>query len=110
MPESQYWLMRVDKRDLVEAIGTARSRPTLRRKGGGFEPDVLLVACAEGLSVRSSNAAMDIPATGAWASPIVANGAMLRRLAPKLSGPAVELCYETGRLLLNGTSVPAREA
>lgn len=103
------WLMTIDKRDLVDAIGIARSRATLRRKGAGLEPDVVFVACGEGLSIRSSDAAYDVPATGIWTPPISANGAALRRLAPKLEGPAVELAYEEGRMLFNGTSVPARE-
>lgn len=104
------WGMSVEKADLVEAIGHARTRATLRRKGAGFEPDVTITACAEGLSIRSSAAAMDIPAEGVWCSPIMANGAALRRLAPKLAGPTIALRYDTGRLFINGTSVPAREA
>lgn len=107
---AQHWEMVINKADLVDAMGHARTRATLRRKGGGLEPDVMFVACAEGLSIRSSAAAMDIPAKGAWSSPITANGAALRRLAPKLSGPVIELSYESGRLMLNKTSVPAREA
>lgn len=108
--QGSIWSMRIEKRDLVDAIGTARTRATLRRKGPGFEPDVMFVRCAEGLSIRSSASAMDIPASGTWASPITANGAALRRLAPKLAGPVIELSYAEGRLMLNGTSVPAREA
>jgi len=104
------WTMRLEKRDLVHAIGHARTRATLRRKGSGFEPDVMFVACPGGLSIRSSGAAMDIPAEGAWVSPITANGAALRRLTPKLAGPVITLSYEAGRLKLNATSVPAREA
>lgn len=103
------WVMRIEKLDLVDAIGHARTRATLRRKGAGLEPDVFFTACDEGLSIRSSDAAMDIPASGTWVSPIRANGAALRRLAPKLAGPHVELSYEEGRMFLNGTSIPARE-
>ena len=111
MPELQAasWSMRVEKRDLVDAIGTARARPTLRRKESGFEADVVLAECAEGLSIRSSNSAMDIPAKGVWVSPISVNGAALRRMAPKLTGPDIDLSFEEGRLSLNGTTVPARE-
>lgn len=105
--------MRIDKRDLVEAIGAARRRATLRRKGGGLEPDVLFVGCdvdgAPGLSIRTADAAMDVPGVGAWPSPISANGPALRRLAPKLAGLEIDVAYEEGRLVLNGTSVPARE-
>jgi hypothetical protein len=103
------WRVTVTKRDLVEAIGHARTRATLRRKGTGFEADIMLTGGPGQLSVRSSHAAMDIPAEGTWASPIVANGPSLRRLAPKLKGPEVTLTYVTGRLFLNGTSIPARE-
>lgn len=112
MPESDAceWSMEIDKRDLIDAIGTARTRATLRRKETGLEADIMFVRCADGISIRSSASAMDIPAMGSWVSPISANGAALRRLAPKLAGPTVTLRYETGRLLLNGTSLPAREA
>jgi hypothetical protein len=105
----QVWEMSLDKRDLVEAIGHARTRATLRRKGGGFEADVTFVAWEEGLSIRSSFAAMDLPAEGRWCSPVMANGAALRRVAPKLAGPRIALRYEAGRLFLNATSIPARE-
>jgi len=104
------WRVTVAKRDLVAAVGHARTRATLRRKGAGFEPDLTLADSDGQLSVRSSYAAMDIPAEGSWASPIFANGAALRRLAPKLKGPDVTLTYVTGRLFLDGTSIPAREA
>jgi hypothetical protein len=102
--------MRIEKRDLIDAIGTARRRATLRRKGAGFEPDVMFVAGELGLSIRSSASSMDIPAAGVWLSPITANGAALRRLAPKLTGPTIDLSYEEGFLQLNGTKVSAREA
>ncbi len=107
--EAAQWCVSIAKPDLVDAIGTARRRATLRRKGGQLEPDVLFVACDGGLSIRTSDAAMDIPATGAWSSPVSANGPALRRLAPKLAGPEVTVTYEDGRMVLNGTSVPARE-
>jgi hypothetical protein len=107
------WSVRIAKRDLVDAVGAARRRATLRRKGAGLEPDVLFVGCdldgEDALSIPSSDAAMDVPASGAWPSPISANGPALRRLAPKLTGPDVEIAYVEGRLPLNGTSVPARE-
>jgi hypothetical protein len=104
--------MTIEKRDLVEAVGVARRRPTLRRVSGGrggFEPLVTLAASGEGLSVRSSNSAMDIPATGVWASPIAVSGVTLRQLAPKLTGPTIELTYCDGQLALNQTRLPARE-
>jgi hypothetical protein len=106
------WAMTVEKRDLVDAVGTARSRPTLRRVPGGrggFEMLVVLAASDDGLSVRSSNSAMDIRGTGVWSSPIGVAGATLRQLAPKLSGPTVELSYSDGELALNQTRIPARE-
>lgn len=103
------WSVTLDKRDLVEAIEVARTRATLRRRGPAFEEDVALVGCTEGLSVRSSFAAMDIPADGMWDSPIMANGAAIRRLAAKLEGPRILLRFENGRLSLNTTEIPARE-
>ena len=108
----QTWALTIEKRDLVEAIGVARRRPTLRRVSGGrggFEPVVVLAGCKEGLSIRSSNSAMDIPAAGVWASPIAVSGVILRQLAPKLTGPMVELSYCDGELALNQTRLPAKE-
>lgn len=112
MPESNAcaWNMEIDKRDLIDAIRMAGTRAALRRKETGLEADVMFVRCADGISIRSSASAMDIPAKGSWVLPVSANGAALRRLAPKLAGPTITLRYETGRLLLNGTSLPAREA
>ena len=106
------WAMTISKADLVEAIGVARRRPTLRRVAsgrGGFEDDVVFASCEAGLSIRSSISAMDIPASGAWASPIAVSGATIRQLAPKLGGPEIELCYGDGQLALNQTRLPARE-
>lgn len=104
------WRVTVTKRDLVAAVGHARTRATLRRNGKGFEADVMLAKADGGLSIRSSYAAMDIPAEGAWGSPVMANGAALRRLAPKLGGPEVTITYVAGRLFLDSTSIPARES
>jgi hypothetical protein len=103
------WNMTVLRRDLIDAIGTARRRVTLKRKGFGLEKDVIFAASNEGLSVRSSNAAMDIAGSGTWASPIAANGAALRRLAPALAGPDIRLSYCDGQLALNTTRISARE-
>ena len=103
------WNITIAKRDLIDAIGTARRRATLKRKGFELEKDVIFAATAEGLSVRSSNAAMDIPGTGTWASPIATNGATLRRLAPALDGPDIRLSYCEGQLALNTTRISARE-
>ena len=104
------WCMTVAKRDFVEAVGHARTRATLRRKGRGLECQVMLVNSDGQLSVRSSQAAMDILAEGSWSSPVFTNGPALRRLAPKLKGPMVTLTYVAGRLFLDATSIPAREA
>lgn len=104
------WRISVDKKDFVQAVTCARGRATLRRVPGGSEREVMLVSGKGQLSVRSSHAAMDIPARGPWSSPVLANGPALRRLAPKLSGPEVTLTYVAGRLFLNTTSLPAREA
>ncbi|WP_298291643.1 hypothetical protein [Novosphingobium sp.] len=103
------WQATVEKEDLLEAIGFVRTRAGLRATGIKLEPDVDIMSCPEGLSFRTAQLACDIPATGSWPSPIRANGAMLRRLAPKLAGPAISLEYRTGKLILNTTEVPARE-
>lgn len=107
--EEPIWKATVDKADLLEAIGFVRTRSGLRVKGIKLEPDVAILSCAEGLSFRTSQMACDIPASGIWASPISANGAMLRKLAPKLSGSLVELEFSSGSLRLNSTRIPARE-
>ena len=69
------WQITLAKADLIAAIGTARRRATLRRRGSGpgFEPWVILAAVSDalggGLSIRSSDAAMDVPGEGRWPSP-----------------------------------------
>ena len=103
------WQSTLDKDDLLEAIGFVRTRSGLRIKGIKLEPDVLIIATSDGLSFRTAQLACDIPAHGAWPSPISANGAMLRRLAPKLSGPTIKLSYAANTLTLNTTQIPARE-
>jgi hypothetical protein len=82
------WNMMIQTRDLVEAIGTARRRATLRGKAFELEKEVIFAA--------SQDAAMDIPGAGIWASPIATNGATIRRLAPALSGPEIQLSYCEG--------------
>lgn len=101
--------MVVAKRDLVAAIGHARTKATLRRNGNRYEADVVLCGCHDQLSVRSSHAAMDIRAEGVWASPVATSGPTMRRLASKLKGPTVALTYIARRLFLDSTSIPARE-
>lgn len=109
---SPTWRMETEKSDLVEAIGTARSRPTLRRVvdgPGGFEADVILSGWEYGLSVRSSDSAMDIDGRGTWASPVRVKGAALRRLAPKLPKGRLLVEFSDGRLKIAGTEFPASE-
>ncbi len=109
------WHITVAKADLIAAIGTARTRATLRRRssGPGFEPWIVLAAVPEalggGLSVRSSDAANDVPGEGSWPPPIRVEGAALRRLAPKLTGPHVILTYADGRLAIGTTVLSAGE-
>ena len=104
------WQMTVAKGDFVEAVGIARTKATLRGKGGiAVESEITLVASDEGLSVRSSYAAMDIDGVGSWPSPVMVHGATVRKLAPKLSGQTINLRYSDSQLFLNGTSLPARD-
>ena len=103
------WSSTVEKDDLLEAIGFVRTRAGLRYKGGKLEPDVVIMSDPEGLSFRSADLSIAIPADGEWPSPVKVNGPAMRRLAPKLEGPTISLNYEAGRLTINGTSVPARE-
>lgn len=84
------WHITVAKDDLVEAIGVARTRGTLRNKGGiKVERDLTFAACPGGLSVRSSFAAMDIEGEGEWISPIMVYAAAIRQVAPKLGNVSV---------------------
>ena len=109
---SPMWRMEVEQSDLVAAIGTARRRPTLRRVAGapgGFEIDAFFSGWEFGLSIRSSESAMDIDGRGIWASPIRVNGAALRRLAPKLANGRVLIEFADGRLKIAGTEFPASE-
>lgn len=107
---SHIWNMIVSKADFVDAIGIARTRASLRSKGGiKVEPDVTFASCPEGLSIRSSFSAMDIDGEGTWTSPIMAHGASIRQVAPKLTGPTITLRYEAGKLFLNQTSITARD-
>ena len=103
------WKATVAKDDLLEAIGFVRTRSGLRIQGIRLEPDVDIMSCAEGLSFRTAQLACDIPASGSWPSPVRANGAVLRRLAPKLEGESVQLGYAAGTLTVNATRIPARE-
>lgn len=104
-----FWRATVSKDDLLEAIGFVRTRSGIRLQGIKLEPDVDIMSAPDGLSFRTAHLACDIPADGSWPSPIRANGAILRRLAPKLSGDEVVLVYADGKLTLNTTQVTARE-
>lgn len=105
------WEVLVAKRDLLEAVGIARSRVTLRRKSTtDFERFIVISSCPGGISIRSSDASMDIAGEGVWNSPVMVPGAALRRLMPKIEGPDVRLTFFGGKLYLNGTSISAREA
>ena len=57
--------------------------------------------------IRTANISYDCPAEREWPSPIRANGAVMRRLAPKLEGHDITLTYEEGALILNTTRIPA---
>lgn len=104
------WHITVAKDDFVEAIGVARTRATLRNKGGiKVERDLTLAGFPGGLSVRSSFAAMDIDGEGEWVSPVMVYAAAIRQVAPKLEGPTITLRYEPGKLYLNNTSFEARD-
>ena len=108
--ECPTWHMTIAKRDLIAALGMARTRATLRKKDGAFELYITLTAGPDGLSVRSSFAGMDIAGEGVWASPIMVPGAALKRIVPKAEGPMLRLGYADGRLSINQTWVSAREA
>ena len=103
------WRAAIQKPDLLEAIGFVRTRAGLRVQGIKLEADVDIMSSEEGLSFRTANISYDCPAEREWPSPIRANGAVMRRLAPKLEGDEITLTYEEGALILNSTRIPARE-
>jgi hypothetical protein len=111
MPERQAvsWVMWVEKAPFGAAINLARTRVALRCKGIRLEPDLVIIESRDGVSIRSSEIAIDVPARGVWVSPIAVNGAALRRLAPKLDGPDVVLSFDQGRLLVGSSYLRARE-
>lgn len=103
------WRAVIEKPDLLEAIGFVRTRAGLRVQGIKLEADVDIMASDDGLSFRTAHISYDCPAQREWPSPIRANGAVMRRLAPKLEGDEITLTYEEGALILNSTRIPARE-
>lgn len=54
-----------------------------------------------------ANISCDFPAEREWPSPIRANGAVMRRSAPKLEGDDITLTDEDGVLILNTTRISA---
>ena len=102
------WKAKVEKDDLLEAIGFVRTRTGLKLQKK-LDPNVLIASTPDGLSFRSGPLACDILADRQWPSPVSANGPVLRSLAPKLSGPDVALRFEDGKLWLNTTQIPAKE-
>lgn len=103
------WRAVIKKPDLLEAIGFVRTRAGLRVQGIKLEADVDIMSSDEGLSFRTANISYDCPAEREWPSPIRANGAVTRRLAPKLEGDEITLTYKAGALIVNTTRIPARE-
>jgi len=99
----------LERYDFLEAIGFVRTRAGLRAQGIKMEADVDIMSSGNGLSFRTANISYDCPAEREWPSPIRANGAVMRRLAPKLEGERVTLTYAEGALILNSTRIPARE-
>lgn len=104
------WTMTVKKRDLVDALDNARPIDVRRKRLAANKAFPLFItATATGLSFRSQDAGVDIPATGTWPSPIRVAGAMLHALAPRLSGPAIVLAYADGQMTVGTTRFPATE-
>lgn len=91
----------------ISAIDRLGGRVEVKRQLKGDEafPEAL----GGGLSLRSSDAAMDVPGEGSWPSLIRVQGAALRRLAPKLAGPFVTFTYADGQLAIGTTVLTATE-
>lgn len=104
------WNMTLTKADLVEATDGARQIATWRKRRADRQAFPLVIAAGDdGLSFRSADAALDVPATGTWPSPIRVAGAVLHSLAPKLAGPDVTLVYADGQLVIGTTVFSATE-
>lgn len=106
----QIWQMTLRKTALVEATSDARKISTWRKRSSAARAFPLIIAAGEdGLSFRSSDAALDVPAQGTWPSPIRVPGAVLHALAPRLEGPQVTMVYADGKLVIGRTVIDAAE-
>ncbi len=105
------WHMMLTKADLVLATSGARRVDTWRKRRADRAAFPLIIAAHPfgGLSFRSDDAAVHVPANGAWPSPIRVAGAVLWRLAPRLDGTMVTLVYADRQLVLGRTLLPAEE-
>jgi hypothetical protein len=90
------WSMRVKRGALLRALA-------------GMDGRLVLTVCELGLSIRSLAGRADVAGAGFWASPLsVAAGRLRRALARDYDGWAqLEFCK--GRLIVNASSMPARE-
>ena len=109
LPSFALWQVSVLRADLITGINATRYRPSRKTTIGRVKTEVLIAPTESGLSVRTHNRGMDIPAAGCWTSPIAVNGAWLKRLAPKLTGDTVDISYADGEIAFNQTRLTGRE-
>jgi hypothetical protein len=90
------WSMRLERDALVQALGVLEGR-------------LVLTVCETGLSVRSRAGRVDLAGKGFWASPVSATASRLRRALACDYGGDAHLEFVKGRLMVNASSMPARE-
>ena len=90
------WTMRVQRTALLRALA-------------GFEGRLVLTVCDLGLSIRSPAGRVEVAGTGFWASPLSLTAGRLRRALACDHGRFAQLEFANGRLMVNASSVPARE-
>ena len=103
------WWMTVDRERLLAAIEAGVGPDHMKARRGRSAATLTLVVCERGLSVRSRTGGRDVPALGAWASPIVVSAARLRSQVAGLPGPDVHVEYSDGRLWVDWKTMKARE-
>lgn len=97
------WTATVDVTDLKAAVRLATGKSSLSRQS----KCLTIEASEDGLKIGHSGLTSVISMNGVWPGPVYVDGPLLRRLAPKLAGPAVRLLFTGDALVLNTTRVPA---
>lgn len=81
----------------------------LKRAVGPLEGRLVLSICECGLSIRSAAGRVEVAAAGFWASPLSVPAGRLRRALARDYGLDAHLEFFEGELMVNASTVPARE-